>query len=95
MYLHLGQETLVDEKNIIGLFDLDTSTLSAKTREFLARAEKSGHVVNVSSELPKSFVIIAQGQPPQTVYISQLTTGTLKKRSEEGVRSLTGEPAGL
>ena len=95
MYLHLGQETLVDEKNIIGLFDLDTSTLSAKTREFLARAEKSGQVVNVSAELPKSFVITGQRLKPQTVYISQLTTGTLKKRSEEGVKSLSGEQAGL
>ena len=95
MYLHLGKETLVDESNIVGLFDLDTATLSAKTRNILAKAEKSGQVVNVSTELPKSFIITAQIQQPQRVYVSQLSTATLKKRSEEGVKSFLVEPTGL
>lgn len=80
MYLHLGQDTLVNTRDIIGIFDLDTSTLSAKTREFLARAEKGGQVVNVSTELPKSF-IVASGQS-SAVYISQISSQTLKNRLE-------------
>ncbi|NLW79811.1 MAG: DUF370 domain-containing protein [Ruminococcaceae bacterium] len=81
MYLHLGQDTLVHTEEILGLFDLDTATLGKKTREFLATAENSGRVVNVSTELPKSFVVA--GRPKESrVYISQISTATLKKRLE-------------
>ncbi len=59
MYLHLGQDTLVNTKDIIGVFDLDTSTVSRDTRAYLTGAEKAGKVVNVSMELPKSFVVTA------------------------------------
>lgn len=75
MYLHLGQDTLINTKDMIGIFDIDSCTLSSKTRDFLAKAEKNKQVINVSDELPKSFVLIEKN-----VYISQLTTSTLKKR---------------
>lgn len=54
MYLHLGQDTILRTKEILGIFDLDTATLSKHTRDFLARAEKEGRVVNVTGELPKA-----------------------------------------
>lgn len=54
MYLHLGQDTILRTKEILGIFDLDTATLSKHTRNFLARAEKDGRVVNVTGELPKA-----------------------------------------
>ena len=57
MYLHLGQDTVVKNDSVIGIFDMDTSTVSKPTREFLNIAEKQGRVVNVSYELPKSFVV--------------------------------------
>ena len=57
MYLHLGNDTIIRKNDIIGIFDLESSTLSHKTREFLSNAEKKGRVVNVSAELPKSFVL--------------------------------------
>ncbi|MGN1458047.1 MAG: extracellular matrix regulator RemB, partial [Acutalibacteraceae bacterium] len=52
MYLHLGKDTVVRKKDIIGIFDLDNSTVSATTRNYLAKAEKDGKVINVSPELP-------------------------------------------
>ena len=81
MYIHLGQETVVRKKDIIGIFDLDNTTVSAKTREFLAKAEKAGNVINVSTELPKSFVICAD-KKGQKVYITQISSRVLLKRSE-------------
>ena len=50
MYLHLGQDTVIQTKDIIGIFDLENSTISKYTREYLAKAEKEGKVVNVSME---------------------------------------------
>ena len=57
MYLHLGQETVVNDGEIVGIFDLETTTVSKNTRSFLTKAEKNKEVINVSYELPKSFII--------------------------------------
>jgi len=62
MYLHLGQGVVVPEADIIGIFDLDNTTSSRITRKFLSDAEKAGHVVNVSNELPNSFVVCGEGK---------------------------------
>ena len=80
MYLHLGQETVVKMDSIVGIFDLDTSTISKFTRDYLTQAEKSGKVVNVSMELPKSFVVCGDKRGEERVYISQISTATLYKR---------------
>lgn len=81
MYLHLGQETLANTREIIGLFDLDTTSVSTRTRQYLAAAEKAGQVVNVSTELPKSFVVVA---PPKT---RKGLAGTKKKARGKPVQA--------
>ena len=82
MYLHLGNDVVVRKHDIVGIFDLDNTSQSALTRRYLAAAEKSGSVVNAAGlELPKSFVVCAEGTR-QTVYLSQLNSSTLLKRSE-------------
>ena len=82
MYLHLGQNTVVDTEQLLGVFDLDNSTVSKHTRDFLARAQKEGRVVNVSMELPKSFVV-CRDKEGETVYLSQLSSATLLRRTQE------------
>ena len=80
MYLHLGQSVVVQDDDFIGVFDLDNTTSSKITRNFLNRAEKEGHVKSVGADLPKSFVVCAGRE--HTVYLSQMGTNTLKLRSE-------------
>ncbi len=81
MFLHLGQETTVKTENIVGIYDLDTSTVSKWTREYLNLAEKEGRVVTVSYELPKSFVIYKEkNDEKETVFISPLSSQTLLRR---------------
>ena len=81
MYVHLGDDQVVNEDDIIGIFDLDSTTVSKHTRKFLNEAEKQKKVINVSFELPKSFVLC--GKKKNTlVYISQLSSSTLYKRSK-------------
>ena len=82
MYLHLGQNTVVDTEQLLGVFDLDNATVSKHTRDILARAQKEGRVVNVSMELPKSFVV-CRDKEGETVYLSQLSSATLLRRSQE------------
>ncbi len=79
MYLHLGQDTVITTDSIVAMFDIDACTVSKKTRDFLAAAQKNGEVVNVSFELPRSFVV-CRSKGKTTVYISQLSTKTLQGR---------------
>ena len=87
MYLHLGQDIIVNEREIVGVFDLDNSTISRHTRDFLSRAQKEGRVVNVSMELPKSFVV-CEKNGRETVYISQMSAATLLRRASGGLVNL-------
>lgn len=80
MYIHLGQETVVREADIVGIFDLDSTTISKHTRKFLNLAEKNKKVINVSYELPKSF-IVCSNKKTSKIYISQISSSTLLKRS--------------
>ncbi len=82
MYLHLGNNTIIRKDEIIGIFDLDASTVSYKTRDFLSNAEKSGRIINVSFELPKSFVVCRENNEYK-IYICQLSPSTLIKRASQ------------
>ncbi len=81
MYLHLGQDTVVRLDEVVGIFDMDKSTISKHSRQFLADAQKGGRIFNVSEELPKSYVVCVDKEGTETVYISQISSTTLKKRA--------------
>lgn len=77
MFIHLGENTVVTDKEIIGIFDMDTSTVNKATRDYLSLAEKNGRVAYVNYELPKSFIVT-----DNTVYVSPLNTATIYKRTK-------------
>ncbi len=83
MYIHLGEDVSISDKNIIGIFDMEKTTIGKSTNRFFERATKEGRVVNVSYEMPKSF-IVCQEDGREIIYISQISVSTLKKRSEKG-----------
>ena len=78
MYLNIGSDMAVREKSIIGIFDLDNTTTSKRTREFLERAEKEGQVVPCD-DLPKSFVLTAE-YGLDRIFLTSLSAATLEKR---------------
>ncbi len=82
MFIHLGQDTVVNDKEIIGIFDIENTTVSKSTRNFLNFSEKRKEVFNVSYEMPKSFIVCSKGKKDKKVYISQISSSTLYKRSE-------------
>ena len=59
MYLHLGRDYVLNSRDIIGIFSLETTTVSPRGRAFLAYAQKNGAVVSLSDELPQSYVLAA------------------------------------
>ena len=83
MYIHLGQETVVKKKDIIGIFDLDTATVSRHTRKYLNLSQKNGDLVYITNELPKSFIVCGSPKSKdKKVYISQISSLTLLRRNE-------------
>lgn len=89
MVVDIGGETILHDRDILGIFDLDNTTVMKSTREYLSAAEKEGYATTVASfDLPKSFLVTAKNGK-RAVYISPLLTGTIYKRLKSGYR--TGE----
>lgn len=82
MYLHLGQDVVVSTKHVIAILDMDNTTISKITKEFLKESEEEGFVVNVSEDLPKSYVI-CEIDGGMKVFVSPISSSTLLKRAEQ------------
>lgn len=78
MYLNIGSDMAVRDTSIIGIFDMDNTSTSKRTREFLSKAEKDGGVVPCD-DLPKSYVLTAE-YGFHRVHLTALNTATLEKR---------------
>ena len=78
MYLSIGNDMAVRDTSIIGIFDMDNTSTSKRTREFLERAERDGNVVPCD-DLPKAYVLTME-YGFQRVHLSALNTATLEKR---------------
>lgn len=81
MYLHIGQNVVVPNDSVLGVFDIDNTTQSYITREYLNGAEKDGEILNIADDIPRSFVVCCQ-DGKKIIYLSQLSSQTLLKRSE-------------
>ena len=82
MYLHLGADVVVKKDDIIAIMDMESSSLSRTTKEFLKNEEMMVRVINVDVEnLPKSYVLVKYNKDDAFVYISPIATQTLLKRA--------------
>ena len=90
-YLHIGQNLMLEDKRIIGIFDMDITSQSKITRTFLNQAEEEGIVLTAIEDIPKSFVVCDHPYHRQIVYISQLNSSTLARRSALQREALQGE----
>lgn len=77
MFLHIGNNQTIRNQDILGVFDLDTATVSQDTKAFLQKSEREGRSTLVAQELPKSFIVTTDGK----VFLSQISTASLSGRS--------------
>ena len=78
MYLPIGNDMSVRESSIVGIFDMDNTSTSKRTRDFLARAQKDGAIISCD-DLPKSYILTAE-YGLSRFYLTALSTQTLEKR---------------
>ena len=82
MYVHIGSSMTVRDSAIIGVFDLETTTVSKHTRAFLAAAEQRGEVAAVGEDLPRAF-LLTQEYGIGRIYLTQLSSVAIERRSHE------------
>ena len=81
MYLSIGGDMAVRDRSVIGIFDLDGCSMSKKTMEYLENAEQNGVLLNVTEDIPKTF-LVTEEYGMEKVYFTQLSAATLEKRTE-------------
>lgn len=75
MFIHLGGDITIPLSDIIGILDIETTTISQSTRDFLRVQEEEGFIINISEDIPKAFIIT-----DKKVYLSPISSTTLQKR---------------
>lgn len=81
MYIHLGGEIVIDNSQIVGCFDIDKTTISGTTRNFLKNAQDMNRIIHINvNELPKSF-IVTEKDGDSKIYLTNLTVQTIIKRN--------------
>jgi hypothetical protein len=83
MYLHIGNGVSVKDKNIIGIFDLDSATVSKISKNFINKLSKEGAVEYLDDDLPRSFIVTDTDKKTK-VKLSRISTQGLKMRAEMG-----------
>jgi len=93
MYVHLGADVVIPTKEIIAIIDMSLVESSEITAEFFKTAAEEDFIRDISGGSGKSMVITSR-----TIYISPISTLTLKNRAEnmlEELKSLhTGSSSG-
>lgn len=78
MYLSIGNDMAVRESSVVGIFDMDNTSTSKRTRDFLRKAQEEGSIVSCD-DLPKSYVVTAEYGMIR-IYESAMSATTLEKR---------------
>lgn len=79
VYLEIGNLRMIPTAGIIGIFDMDSATVSPVTKEFLKEKQKQGGITTVGNFLPKSFILYDDGEWEQ-VYFSPFSASILRQR---------------
>jgi len=82
MYLHIGNGKSIKTKEIIGIFDLDTATVSKVTKKYISSKEKEGRVEYTDFDLPRAFIVCAD-KDGETVRLSRISSVGLLQRTED------------
>ena len=75
MYLFLGGEVTVRSEDVVGIFDIEECSVSRTTADYLNACQKKSQIVNISEDMPKSFIVTTD-----KTYISNVSHNTICKR---------------
>lgn len=82
MYLHVGNGKSLKKKSIVGIFDLDTATVSKHTKAYIDKISREGKISYEDFDLPRSFIVSVDTEGEERVQLSRISTLGLKLRAE-------------
>ena len=82
MYLHIGNGECIKIEDIIGIFDLDTATVSKITKKYISKKEKEKIVEYTDFDLPRSFIVVRDNKNGERVKLSRISSSGLRQRIE-------------
>jgi len=86
-YFQLEKGESIEKNTIIGIFDIESASVSADTRMLFRRKEEEKGVVSLCNDLPKSF-LLCDGEFTDTVYISGISPESIIKRIESEIKPI-------
>ena len=84
MFVEIGADKIVKSEDILGIFDLDNAFRTTAAKNFLKNAQKEGKVKTVGSELPKTMVVMKNGE----IFLSQYAQKIITARAESFFRGV-------
>ena len=85
MYLHIGNGVSIKDKDIIGIIDLDTATVSKITKKYISDNEKKGNVEYTDFDLPRSFIVCGDKKKSK-IKLSRISSIGLKQRVDGEIK---------
>lgn len=89
MYLHIGNGVSIRDKDIIGIFDLDSATVSKNTKKFINENEKAGRVEYTDYDLPRSFIVLEEKKGEYKIKLSRISPSGLKQRIDGELKNIS------
>lgn len=100
MFLHLGNDVYVKQKDIVMICNLDTASVSKNTQIYLKKCEEKGLIETICTDIPKTFVLTSKRTKglkkdakenrktlrnnKDKIYLTNISSVTLLKRSSSG-----------
>ncbi len=81
MYLHLGKDHVVPFQDVVCIFNLETVTVSKRTKALLKRMQDENRIIELYEDLPRSAVL-CENILGEVLYLSSITPKILQKRAE-------------
>ena len=83
MYLHVGNGVNVRLSEIIGIFDLDTATVSSVTKKYINENEREGNIEYKDSDRPRAFILHDDKMTGKyKIKLSRISASGLRIRAE-------------
>ena len=80
MYLHTGNGQTLKKSKIIGIFDMDTATISKHTKTLLSVNQKEKKVEYSDDDIPRSFILYEDKKKSYRIRLSRISTTGLQVR---------------
>lgn len=79
MYLHIGKEYVINNKEVIAIFNLEYIKNTKEYKKMYEQLEKNKTIINISKNQEKTF-ILTEKNGVEKGYLTNIAASTIGKR---------------